>query len=409
MSILKRAETWRRLQVAALIAFAVMLPIGQSPTEAALIVGLLAWLIATAVDGQWRQAIPKTPLNLLLLAWWLVAAGSMVNSVDLGASVQGLRKLLKYFVLYLLVVEAAGTSGALRKFIIGCVVGLSLVVVDGLWQWFAGKDLFLGNPLSETMGGTVKRVQATFNHPGSLSIYLASFAPLVVSLALRGNKKWRWPLLGVVALTIAVVVLHRSRAGVIAFLLGLIFLGYWLRSWLPVALAGLTAALQAATVPPAVKAWAATMPSFFEQLAQPDRPSYWQVAINMFNAHPIIGVGTNTFTKNYALYCRPDDPFKYVGPYAHNQYFHLAAELGSLGVLVFCAVLVVVFRALRHGLNGRVRTPEDVAISAGLGAGLIGYLFVGGFESSLFHARGSLIFWFLVGLIMAVAREPRPT
>jgi len=407
MSLLKQPETWRRLQVGALVAFAVALPIGQSPAEAALIVGLIAWVVAAALGGQWWQAIPKTPLNLLLVAWWLVAAASIVNSVDPEASVQGLRKWLKYFALYLLVVKTAGSRGALKQLLIGCVVGLSLVVVDGLWQWFAGKDLFLGNPLSETMGGTVKRVQATFNHPGSLSIYLASFAPLVVSLALRGNKKWRWPLLGVVALTIAVVVLHRSRAGVIAFLLGLIFLGYWLRSWLPVALAGLTAALQAATVPPAVKAWAATMPSFFEQLAQPDRPSYWQVAINMFNAHPVIGVGTNTFTKNYALYCRPDDPFAHVGPYAHNQYFHLAAELGSLGVLVFCGVLVVVCRALWRSLDGRSRAPGEVAMSAGLGAGLIGYLFVGIFESSLFHARGSLIFWFLVGLIMAAAREPR--
>src|SRR3990167_8405861 len=246
------------------------------------------------------------------------------------------------------------------------------------------------------MGGAVKRVQATFNHPGSLSIYLASFAPLVTALALRGNTKWRRPLLVVVALTIAVVVLHRSRSGVLAVLLGWIMLGYWLRHWLPVVLVGLTVALQAATVPPAVKAWAATMPSFFEQLAQPDRPSYWQVAINMFTAHPVIGVGTNTFTKNYAIYCSPGDPFAHVGPYAHNQYFHLAAELGLFGVIVFALVLVVVFRALARGPAARDRTPLEWAICAGLGAGLIGYLVVGGFESSIFHARGSMIFWFLV-------------
>ncbi|MDP3704244.1 MAG: O-antigen ligase family protein, partial [Candidatus Omnitrophota bacterium] len=343
MSILNKPETWRRLQVAALVAFAVALPIGQAPTEAALIVGLMAWIVGTCLEGHWRQAIPRTPLNLLLLAWWLVAAASMVNSVDLRASLQGLRKLLKYFVLYLLVVESAGTRGTLRKLIIGCVIGLSLVTIDGLWQWFVGKDLFLGNPIGDALGGSVRRVQATFHHPGSLSIYLVSFVPLVVALALRGNKKWRWPLLGAVALTIAVVVLHRSRAGVIAFLLGLIFLGYWLRSWLPVALAGLTAVLQAATVPPAVKAWAATMPSLFEQLAQPDRPLYWQAAINMFTAHPIIGVGINTFTKAYTVYCNPGDPFAHVGPYAHNQYLHLAAELGWLGVIVFALVLVVVF------------------------------------------------------------------
>ncbi len=408
MPILNKPETWRRLQVAALVAFAVALPIGQSPPEAALVLGLIAWLVGRALSGRWRQAIPRTPLNLLLLAWWLAAAASMVNSVDLGASLQGLRKLLKYFVLYLLVVETAGSRGALRKLLIGCVIGLSLVVLDGLWQAVFGTDLIFGNPLAETLGGAVQRVQATFHHPGDLSIYLASFAPLAMALGLRGTQRRRLLLMGLMSLIVAVVVLNRSRAGFLAFLLALVLVGWWLRWWLPVVLAGSTAVLQAATVPSAVKAWAVTMPSLWEQLAQPDRPLYWQAAINMFKAHPILGVGTNTFTKAYAIYCSPGDPFAHVGPYAHNQYLHLAAELGSLGALVFCGVLVVVFRALRRGLDGRVRTPDEVAISAGLGAGVIGYLFVGGFESSLFHARGSLIFWFLAGLIIAAARESRP-
>lgn len=407
MPILTKLETWRRLQVAALVAFAVALPIGQSPTEAALILGLIAWIVRTLLSGQWRQAIPKTPLNLLLIAWWLVAAGSIANSVDLGASVQGLRKLLKYFMLYLLVIETVGTRGVLRKLIIGCVMGLSLVVIDGLWQWFMGKDLFLGNPIGDALGGSVKRVQATFHHPGSLSIYLVSFAPLTVALGLLGDRKWRLPLMGLAGLTIAVVVLSRSRAGMLAFLLGLVMLGYWLRRWIPVVLAGLTALFQTVTVPPAVKAWAATMPSLIEQLAQPDRPLYWQAAINMFNAHPVIGVGTNTFVKAYSTYCVPGDPFAHVGPYAHNQYLHLAAELGLLGVTVFVLVLVAVFRALARGLAARDQAPLESAVSAGLGAGLVGYLFVGGFESSIFHARGSLIFWFLAGLIIATAREAR--
>jgi putative inorganic carbon (HCO3(-)) transporter len=406
MSILKDSEMWRRLQVAALVAFAVMLPIGQSPTEAALIIGLLAWVVRTSLNGQWRQAIPKTPLNLLLLAWWLAAVVSLANSVDVSASLQGLRKLLKYFALYLLVVETASSPRALRWILRGVIVGLSLTVLDALWQWFAGTDL-LGNPLGDALDGAVQRVQATFHHPGGLSIYLVSFAPLLVALGIRGNSEWRLPLMSLVMLTIVVVVLNRSRAGFLAFLLALIFVGWWLRRWLPVVLAGATGMLQAMTVPPAVKAWAATMPSLFEQLAQPDRPLYWQAAINMVTAHPIIGVGANTFVKVYPAFCLPGDPAARVSPYAHNQYLHLAAELGLLGALIFGAVLVVVFRALRGGLERRSRAPKGAAISAGLGAGLVGYLFVGLFESSLFHARDSLIFWFLVGLIMAAASTPR--
>ena len=396
----------QRIQRWSLLAFAVALPVGQSPAEITLGIGVVAWVLR-GLKGQRRPFLTRNPLNFLLAAWFLVAVASMINSVDLAASLQGLRKLAKVFALYFLILDTVGSWASLRPLLVACLSGLSLMILDGLWQAVFGKDFLSGNPLSESLGGAVRRVQATFNHPGNLSIYLASVAPLAMALGLQGAARRRWWLIGLMSLTVVVVVLNRSRAGFIAFLLSLVLVGWWLRRWLPVALAALAALLQAITVPPAVKAWAATMPSWWEQLAQPDRVSYWQVAINMFKAHPIIGVGTNTFTKNYAIYCDPGDPFAHVGPYAHNQYFHLAAELGSLGVLVFCGVLVVVFRSLGRSLDGRVHTPGDVAVSAGLGAGLIGYLFVGGFESSLFHARGALIFWFLAGLIIATSREAR--
>ena len=143
---------WSRVQCWALIAFAVVLPIGQSPTEIALGVGLIAWLLGK-VAGHQKPALPSTPLNILLLAWWVVAAASMVNSVDLGASLRGLQKLLKYFALYLLVIETAGTRGTLRKLLIGCAVGFSVVIIDGLWQWFAGKDLVVRETLCEKERG----------------------------------------------------------------------------------------------------------------------------------------------------------------------------------------------------------------------------------------------------------------
>jgi hypothetical protein len=64
--------------------------------------------------------------------------------------------------------------------------------------------------------------------------------------------------------------------------------------------------------------------------------------------------------------------------------------------------LVVVFLAIRRCLAARAAAPFEAIVNAGLGAGLVGFLAVGLFESSLFHARGPMRFWLLVGLIMAV-------
>lgn len=391
----------RRVQYWALVMFAVALPIGQSPTEVALGIGLLAWLVPCITRRRW-PVIPRTPLNLLLVAWFLIAVCSLYNSIDLEASLRGLQKLLKYFALYLLVYDTVDSRRSLTGVLKGCVVGMAVVVGDGLWQAIFGYDLIYHRSPSYTLGGVVERIEATFHHPGSLGGYLATFVPLLVTLGLLGSRRWRWPLLGVCGLTATVVVLNRSRSGLLAFVCGLVLVAFWLRQWAPLVLAAVTAGVEVLTIPLAVKAWAATQPTFLHQLADPDRLTYWQAAINMVKAHLFIGVGTNTFAKAYSSYRIAGDPFTDIGPYAHNQYLHLAAELGWVGVTVFSILLVVVFLAIRRCLAARASAPFEAMISAGLGAGLIGFLIVGLFESSLFHARAPMRFWFLIGLIMAV-------
>ncbi len=392
----------RTVQGVAVIAFAIVLPFRQALSEIALVIGLVAWVGRLLITRQTSE-MTRNPLNLFLLAWLAAAILSMQNSIDMAASLRGLHKLVKYFALYLLVSSTANTEKSLKGVVKGCLVGLGLIVVDSLWQAVFNHDLFYGNPIGDALSGAVKRVQATFHHPSELGIYLASFTPLALAAAYLGSRRWRRPLALLVALTVVVEVLNRSRGGMLAFLIELMALSLLLRHWIPVGIAGLTALLQAWTIPAAVKAWAAAAPSLFYQFAQPDRPMIWQAAINMIKAHPIVGVGTNTFVKVYARYCLPTDPFGRdpLGPYAHNQYLHLTAELGVVGLTVFILLLVVVGRMVARGLVLRSRAPAQAMVSIGCGAGLIGYLIAGLFESSLFHSRGSVMFWFLVGLIMA--------
>ena len=392
----------RTAQGAAVIAFALLLPFRQALSEIALGVGLVAWLGRLCVTRQTSE-LARNPLNLVLLAWMAAAMLSMQNSVDMAASLNGLRKLAKYFALYLLVSSTVDTEKSLRGVVKGCVTGLGLIVIDGLWQAVFKRDLFCGNPIGDALGGAVQRVQATFYHPSELGIYLATFAPLALAAAYLGPRRWRWPLALLVGLTVVVEVLNRSRGGMLAFLAALIVLTLLLRSWIPAGIAGLTGLLQVWTTPAAVKVWAAAMPNLLSRLTQPDRPMIWQAAINMIKAHPIVGVGTNTFVRVYAKYCLFTDPFGRdpLGPYAHNQYLHLTAELGIVGLTVFALLLLVVGRTVARGLALRSNAPAQAMVNIGLGAGLIGYLIAGLFESSLFHARGSVMFWFMIGLLMA--------
>ncbi len=393
----------RRIQEWAVLVFVVTLPMGQSPADIALVVGLLAWVARLAIERH-RPVLPSRVVMTVLIAWFLIAVGSMVNTVDVGASLDGLRKLLKNFAWFLVVIDTVNSPAMLQRVLKACVIGLAIPVVDGLWQGAFDRDLLRGFSPSYALNGAVERIQASFHHPGSLGSHLATFAPLAVVAALRGPARWRRPLWLLFALTAVAVVLTRSRGSVLALLGGLLILGYWLRHWAPAALGAVTALAEAATAPPAVKAWAATMPTIFHQLAEPDRFSYWQAALNMITAHPVIGVGANTFVKAYPAYRVAGDPFTEIGPYAHNLYLHQAAELGLLGLAVLGLFLGAVWMAITKRVAAKRQAPTEALVNAGLGAGMVGYLIAGLFESSLFHARGSVRFWFLAALILAVDR-----
>ena len=397
-----------RVQYAAVVAFAAVLPLGQAPAEIALVIGLIAWAFRTVRERRGSQLL-RNPLSGLLLLWFLAALASMANSIDPVASLHGLRKLLKGFGLFLLVVDTVDSRDALRGVVAGSLVGLSLVVGDGLWQWAAGRDLLYGHvPVNELpTGKTVLRLTAMFGHSASLAIHLVSWSPLAIAVGLAGDRRWRPWLLGLGILAAVVLVFSRTRGGIVGFACALPLMSWWLQSPIPAAVGLAAAALQAATVPPAVAEWAASMPTLLHQFTEPERLLYWQAALRMVQAHPLIGVGVNTFVKAYPAYRVAGDPYAVLGPYAHNQYLQVAAELGLIGLAVFATVLVRLGLALRRGLAARSGHPFEAAVAAGVGAGLVGYLILGGLESSLFYGRGALIFWTLAGLLVAVELQMR--
>jgi len=399
-----RPEAWRALQIWAVVSYPLVLPIGKSLAEAALVIGVGAWIMRSMLGPSPRHLL-RHPLSVVFVAWALVALCSMTNSIAIGASLDGLRKLLKHVLLFTIVMEGLEEPRHLRWVMGGIFIGLLIVSVDGLWQWYVGTDLLFGKPLSFTLDGVVPRIQATFNHPASLAIYLGGFLPLVLAVAMQEQGRHRSLLFGLFGVAMVVLVLSRTRGGFLGFVASLVYLTWALRRWAPLALAAVVVGLQALTTPPAVREWAATMPSLLHQLTQPERLMYWQAALNMIQAHPIIGVGTNTFVLAYPQYRIASDHFATIGPYAHNQYLHVTAELGVLGLVVFTWLLVLVFRTVHRALRAeRARVPYESAVIAGVGGGLVGYLVMGVFESSWFYSRGALIFWFLVGMVMAADR-----
>ena len=388
-----------RVQYLAVVCLAGLFPIGKSLAEISLGVGLIAWAARALLDRRRLDAF-KNPLSPFIIAWLVIAFVSMHNSVDISTSIKGIVKLLKYSGLYFLVCSTVNSRKALQGVLRGCLIGLLLVCADGIWQVIFGKDLLYGRAL-DTALNTVRRVVATFNHPDDMSIYIVGVCPIALALALRTTHRRRLYLGSLSVLATVVMLLSWTRGGLLALVGEMLVLAFWLRSWAPIALAASATAAVALTVDRAVTAWAARMPTLLHLLAEPDRLSYWQAALNMIRKHPFIGIGVNTFARTYPIYRIPGDNFSQVGPYAHNQYLHLAAEIGLIGFGVFLFLLGRVFWTGKRHMADRSQATFEAVTLSGLLAGLVGFLILGLVESSLFYLQGATLFWLLVGLVMA--------
>ena len=72
----------------------------------------------------------------------------------------------------------------------------------------------------------------------------------------------------------------------------------------------------------------------------------WQVALAMYEDHPLNGVGVHGFRYAYPDYARPDDPFVHINDgtgalHAHHLWLEVAAETGSLGLAGLAAAMML--------------------------------------------------------------------
>ena len=93
---------------------------------------------------------------------------------------------------------------------------------------------------------------------------------------------------------------------------------------------------------------------------QTNRARYWGVALDAFAAHPVIGVGSGSFTVEW----RRERTVPEGARDAHSLYLETLAELGVLGGVLLAALLAAVAVGFRRRLSGAPRDP--VLVPAGL-------------------------------------------
>jgi O-antigen ligase len=87
------------------------------------------------------------------------------------------------------------------------------------------------------------------------------------------------------------------------------------------------------------------------------RGVYWQAAVKTMLAYPVFGVGLNNFQDFYTRY-KSDYQQEVIR--AHNDYLQIGADMGLIGLGIFCAILIfVIYRIFKTPLKTNSTTPAQ--------------------------------------------------
>jgi len=387
-----------------LLPFSVAIAPGVSNTVLGLMIG--SFLIQKAFK---RESLGRVSLPLVLFGiFMLIGLVSFINSVSIHDSIRGMTKLLKALMIFLICSQEIKDKEHLKKIAVSAACAISLIGIDALWQLFSGKDFIRGNSLQ----GVIGLVRATASFPGcnAMGIYLAGLTPLVAGLALFSTQLKNKVFFSIAALIGCTgVYLSLSRGAGIGLLLSVLFLILVRKNKIMLSVLILLLIVYPFVMPKNIKEWAKSVnynPAVM--LTCKTRISIYRNTLNMISQHPFIGVGINNFSKSYGKYKLASVEAQSKTPdsiYAHNNFLQLAGETGLLGLGIFLFFLFFVLKTCWSVFKKN----KDVflkAFSISVFAAITAYLINGLTETSLYHSRLVMIFWFLIGLALALGKIP---
>lgn len=229
--------------------------------------------------------------------------------------------------------------------------------------------------------------------------------------AQRGLLRWASALLSV--LFVSAIVMSLSRGGFLAMLaVGFVFFLGSRHKARDLGVVMIAAAMLLALAPKEFFDEMYTIQETDKGTAE-KRQFLWAIAFNMWQAHPVMGVGGGNFPFLAGDF-QPTDgdwPPEYFarsssGTVVHSLYFQLLSEQGLVGVALFVWLVLGHFRLLyqvRRLVRGRSDAPPDLVrdvecYAGALAAAAVGFLAAGAFISTLYYPY----LWYFTGMTVAL-------
>jgi putative inorganic carbon (HCO3(-)) transporter len=352
-----------------------------------------------------EQIFTRTAINVPLLLLFLITCLSIFNSINYADSLKGgIFKLMRYAFIFLIIVEELKDERHIKRIIFAMGAGIIVASSDGIWQVLTGRDFIRGYVPVVNIG--LVRATASFKDSNVFGVYLSAIAPLIFGLALYYFKNKKKIVIFLVSFIALVgILLTYSRPTLLAIYIALFFLGIVRKDRVLIGFLIILTLISPFILPKSVKEWAKEVqynPLRF--MCNDDRIAVYRNSLNMIKDHPFVGLGANTYMKNYKKYRGPVEYRNIVTKdymYAHNNFLHMAAEIGLIGLGIFIWLLYKLFRECKN-IYKRLDNHYLKIVLLSLTACLIAFPVNGLMESSLYYSRVAIIFWYLAGFSLAL-------
>ncbi|HJT55731.1 MAG TPA: O-antigen ligase family protein [Ktedonobacteraceae bacterium] len=341
---------------------------GLRVDSADILVAFLAtgWLLSYTLPAYMQGPRDRTPsdvpayLVLAILALLSVMFLSMTVALSKSDSLKEISKWLEFIALLVIGAQYIRTRRQLWIMII-------LICLAGVSQAFYGYIQYLFNLGPEVFVRAASlRVYGTFDQPNPFAGYINIPLSIVLPLALLTRNWLTRVLAGAATILLGVAeYLTQSRGGEMAIAAAVVFIVLvgmpHIRALMRIGILAIFAfmeALLAGLVPltifnPILHVLGLVEISLTQPTAQDfstaERLAHWIAGLHMYFAHPVLGVGIGNYPDAYPQYFITifTDPLGH----AHNYYINIAAETGSIGLIVYMLFLLAIF----IGAGGVVR------------------------------------------------------
>ncbi|MDH4324489.1 MAG: O-antigen ligase family protein [Betaproteobacteria bacterium] len=400
----------QRMLDAARICFVVSaaaLPLSTAATNLFAVLGFLSW----ALSGQWQPALrsitaePVAWLGCALFALLALGIGwSLVPPAEAAAALLKYRELLFFGVVLFLFANARWRARLLGAFFAGALVllALSYAVYLGLFTYVDERGF--------SSAENAVLLKNAITHGFIMS--LLAYGTAVLAMQRLGWQRWALALVSLLAAA-NVWLAVQGRTGYVVLAILVLWFAYSRWSWkgLAASVAGLALLLVAAYQ------WAPVFQTRVTQAAQEARDyrfqghpgetsigsrlHFWKRSAEWLSAHPIAGAGTGGWVEAFYAATEGDDAYMHNRDrsHPHNEYVHLAVQLGPFGAGLFAAMLFVAFR------NARRLQGEYAAWAQGL---VLAFAVGSLFNDLLFDSTEGHL-WALVGGALFAAAQALPS